>query len=135
MMLSTIGFAANEQPGFWREALVQAGVTTIVETPIGDLCAKAVQAWVVVLAKTDDPTTHSCWLRSLNAPIIVITQRTSALQRLAPQLPKLAFICHPLRAELDLATFLVLATRRTGGVSVMNAPRFYTVMPGVQTCR
>lgn len=134
-MLSTIGFAANEQSRFWHEALVHAGVTTIVETPIGTFCTKVVQAWVVVIAKTEDPLCYALWLASLDAPIVVITQRTSAVQRLAPRLPKLAFICHPLRAELDLATLLVLATRRTGGVCVVNAPRFHSVISSVQTSR
>lgn len=134
-MLSTIGFAASEQPHFWREALVRAGVTTIVETPIGACSTRAVQAWVVVMAKTDDPVCYLSWLRNLNAPIVMITQRTNAMQRLAPQLPKLAFICHPLRAELDLGTFLVLATRRTGGVSVVSAPQFHAVLPGIHSCQ
>lgn len=131
-MFSTIGLCANDQSHFWRESLLDAGVTTIVDTKLGGTCTQSVNAWVVVMGLNDDPLDYAYWIRSLSAAVIVITPRTVTMQNLARQLPKVAFVCHPLRAELGFATLLLLTTRRTGGCSVMHAPLVRAVLTGVQ---
>lgn len=136
-MLSAIGFATNERRSLSHNLLTRMPKVMITEVPLGDDCFAFVDAWVVALDKSDDPINHLFWLRRLNAPIVIITQRTSATLRLAPQIPKLTFICHPLRLEnaKGLNNLLTLATRRTGGVSVMNAPRMNVITSGVHLCQ
>lgn len=121
--MRTIGFAANSNYMFWRDALSNVDGTQILDLLVGSPATDSVCMWFIVLAKTDNVLKLGFWLRSLRAPIVLVTPNTLVAQQLAPQVPKLAFVCHPICAAADLPTLMLLTTRRTGGSQVLHVPR------------
>ncbi len=78
-------------------------------------------AWVVALDLWQAPMTHGFWLRTLPAPIVLITPHTLAAQALAPLVAHLKVITPPSRAQHELADMLVLALAGTAGTLVVPA--------------
>jgi hypothetical protein len=123
-MLNTIGLVARKHRTLWLDMLRHCKPRRIVEVPFGDEVPHApVEAWLVVPDTLANLIAYSFWLRSLQAPIVLITPQTGAARQLARTVPALAIICHPLPAEDRLADLLFLAGQRTGGVRVIDAPR------------
>ncbi len=120
--MTTVAFAAATQPTLWRDALRQMPQTTIVDVAPGQESPVAVHAWIIVPSRADDLVSYAFWLKQRTAPIILITPLIAVALRLASTLPKLAYVCHPVRAERDLATVLLLACCWTGGTHVLRAP-------------
>lgn len=122
-MLNTIGLAVRKDRGFWLGELRSYNPPRIVEAPFGgEVPQTPVEAWLVVPGSINYAA-YGRWLRTLRAPIVLITTQTQAAAQLAPAIPSLALICHPLQAGYNLLDLLFLASRRTAGVRVIDAPR------------
>lgn len=123
-MFNSIGFTAQKDRDFWLGALQNCEPQQIIEAPFGGAVPQTpVEAWLVAPDKSVHPDVYGVWLRSLNAPILLITPHTNAAFRLADAIPYLAFICHPLQAGYDIHDLLYLASYRTSGVHVVDAPQ------------
>ncbi|MBK9943237.1 MAG: hypothetical protein U0Z44_05890 [Kouleothrix sp.] len=121
-MLNTIGIAAHPERSFWLDALQRCRPQRIVEIGFGASAPSvAVDAWLVAAGKSHDPKRYAEWLRSLPAPIVLVTQQVGAARPLVHSVPKLAIICHPLRAECELHDMLFLAAHRSAGAWVLDA--------------
>lgn len=90
-------------------------------------------AWVVVLDRWQAPMNHGFWLRTLCAPIILITPHILAAQALAPLVSHLKVITPPSRALHDLADMLLLALAGTAGTLVVPTQGFLSYGRGAQT--
>ena len=89
-------------------------------------------AWVVVLDHWQAPMTHGFWLRTLLAPIVLITPHTLAAQALAPLVSHLKVITPPSRALHQLADMLMLALAGTAGTLVVPAQGFNPYVLGAR---
>ena len=89
-------------------------------------------AWVVVLDHWQAPMTHGFWLRTLLAPIVLITPHTLAAQALAPLVSHLKVITPPSRALHQLADMLMLALAGTAGTLVVPAQGFKPYVLGAR---
>ncbi len=88
---------------------------------LGTSAIMGVDAWVVVLDHWQAPMTHGFWLRTLRAPIVLITPHTLAAQALVPLVAHLKVITPPSRALHALADMLMLALAGTAGTLVVPA--------------
>ena len=107
----------------WCHLVAAAGAVPTPEE-LGTSAVIGAQAWVVVLDQRQAPMTHGFWLRTLPAPIVLITPHTLAAQALAPIVSQLKVISPPGRALHQLADMLVLAMAGTAGTLVVPAHRF-----------
>lgn len=89
-------------------------------------------AWVVVLDHWQAPMTHGFWLRTLRAPIVLITPHTLAAQALVPLVSHLKVITPPSRALHELADMLMLALAGTAGTLVVPIQGFMPYGPGAR---
>jgi hypothetical protein len=121
--LETIGICAQKNYHFWLEAVRDCMPKQIVSVSFyEDVQQSHVDVWLVVPDKTINPIHYAFWLHSLRAPIVVVTPHTEPARRVTSALSYLSMICHPLQAQHDLHSLLYLASRRTGGICVVNAP-------------
>jgi hypothetical protein len=120
-----IGIATVAMHDEW-EALVRAVSESALLHPPDDAAPDlALSAWLVVLDAQHPPARYQDCMRTLRAPILLITPQTWAAQELCVQIKKLALICHPLRVRSvhDLRDFLTMAAAARGGTLVLAAPR------------
>ncbi|MBC8077829.1 MAG: hypothetical protein H7Y32_17265 [Chloroflexales bacterium] len=130
-MLGTIGFAAAPDQQLWREALYACQPDKIIDTPYGNTPPHSpVSVWLLVPPRAADLASLAALLRLYSAPLVVITTQLKPLVRKARSIPALAFLCHPIRAELALWDVLFLAGQRTGGVRVLEAPKGLVITRG-----
>ena len=109
--------------GEWCRVVASSGAVPALKD-LGTSAVIGADAWVVVLDQWQAPMTHGFWLRSLPAPIVLITPHTLAAQALAPLVPQLKVISPPARALHELADILVLALAGAAGTLVVPAQGF-----------
>ena len=119
-----IGIATQDNSELWMQSLLLCRGVSIVE---GSLLASVpnipVDVWLVIIPKGMAPCAYAEWLRTLRAPIVLVTHQPKVASTLAGSVPSLAFVCHPLRAAEDTFTLLYLAKERTAGMQVLDATR------------
>ncbi len=109
----------------WRRIVAATGASPISvalgERPAPTTTTQAceVGAWVVVLDTRQTPMKQGFWLRTLSAPIILVTPHLIAAQALASLVPDLRVICPPLRAAAHMSDLLAVALASTGGTLVV----------------
>ncbi len=122
-MLTTIGLVAQSEREVWSNSMKKGQPKQIVEMPFhSDTAQTWVDAWLVVPQHTENPVRYTFWLRSLRAPIVLITQHLTAAFGMAQVIPFLTYVCHPFQAERDIDEFLYLAAYRSSGVDVIDVP-------------
>ena len=121
-VIAVVG-SSSQSAGEWC-ALVATSGAVPAPKELGTSAVIGADAWVVALDQWQAPMTHGFWLRSLPAPIVLITPHTLAAQALAPLVPQLKVISPPARAARGLADMLVLALAGAAGTLVVPAQGF-----------
>ena len=121
-VIAVVG-SSSQSAGEWC-ALVATSGAVPAPKELGTSAVIGADAWVVALDQWQAPMTHGFWLRSLPAPIVLITPHTLAAQALAPLVPQLKVISPPARALHELADMLVLALASAAGTLVVPAQGF-----------
>lgn len=74
MLLRTIGIAAQSERSYWLTALNKGQPQQIVEIPLyGDAAQVCVDAWLVVLQRTENPMNGVCQVVCVNGRPHAIT--------------------------------------------------------------
>ena len=102
----------------WCRIVALSGATP-APMELGTTAVHGADAWVVVLDQWQAPMTHGFWLRTIPAPIVLVSPHTLAAQALSPLVPQLKVISPPARAARALTDMLALALVGSGGTLVV----------------
>jgi hypothetical protein len=118
-MPDTIGVSADASfLAYWCRLVEEAG-SGAVAVPLLGGSQRPVDRWLVVLDR-QEAMTYRFWLRSLAAPIAVVTSSMSASYPLVDRVPLIRLLCHTSRAMASLADVLAMAQNISAGSLVLG---------------
>jgi hypothetical protein len=92
-VVAVVGSSPQSAQGWCRVVATTDALPMLKE--LGTPAINGADAWVVVLDHWQAPMTHGFWLRTLHAPIVLITPHTLAAQALVPLVSHLKVITPP----------------------------------------
>jgi hypothetical protein len=118
-MLDVLGVsAAPAALPQWMRLVSELGIETVA-VPLMGVPDRPVDRWLVVL---DDriPSTYRFWLRSLRAPIALISPSLNASVPLLDRVPLIRVLCHTSRALTAVEDVLSMTKSITEGALILG---------------
>jgi hypothetical protein len=118
-MPNVIGVSADAATlAHWYRLVVTAGVEPVVVPLLGTV-PRPVESWLVVLDR-QMPLPYVFWLRSLCAPITLVSSSINAAQSLLDRVPLIRVLCHTSRAMVSLSDVLTMSEHIKAGTLVLE---------------